>query len=263
VGGEADGPECSNRHSVKPATFLSVSKKLIATWIGQRVFVANEISVVPVSNNLGSYRLNMGTIENQLKHLLDVHTGERAVVKFLAANPGLLYHYFVNPRGHCQYVLTEVSLGGDYYMDAVVLNGYSGVWEGYFIEFEPVGDKVFNKDGTPTTRIKGAQKQIADWREYMKLNPAQFRRKLARLCQTKDLLNEPAPNVEPCTFSNHRLKDPESIMWENFWIISGRRRQLSPDVRRLMARQNTEADIFIGSYDGFLDVAKQMNERFG
>ncbi len=156
------------------------------------------------------------------------------------------------------YVLTEVSLGGDYYMDAVVLNGYSGAWEGFFIEFEPVGDKVFNKVGTPSARIKGAQKQIADWREYVRLNPTQFRRKLAKLCQTKDRLRAPEPDAEPCTLSNHRLKDPESVMWEHFWIISGRRRQLSSEVRRLMARQKEEVEIFIGSYDGFLDVAKKI-----
>ncbi|MGD0260039.1 MAG: Shedu anti-phage system protein SduA domain-containing protein [Verrucomicrobiota bacterium] len=199
----------------------------------------------------------MHTVANQLEQLLDTHKGERDVVRFLATHPWLLYHYFISRRGHCEYVLTEVSLGGDYYVDAVVLNGHSGAWEGYFIEFEPVGDKVFNKDGTPTPRIRSAQKQIADWREYMRLNPTQFRRKLAKLCQTKDLLHKPEPNDEPCTDSNHRLKDPESFMWEHFWIISGRRSQLSPDVRKLMARQKTEADIFIGSYDGFLDVAKK------
>jgi len=143
-------------------------------------------------------------------------------------------------------------------MDAVVLNGYSGAWEGNFIEFEPVADKVFNKDGTPTARIKGAMKQIADWREYMRLYPMPFRRKLARLCQTKDLLHDPEPNVDPCTYSNHRLKDPESIMWEHFWIISGRRSQLSSDVRRLMARQRTESEVILQSYDGFLDVAKEI-----
>jgi len=59
---------------------------------------------------------------------------------------------FRQPRGHCQYVLTEVSLGGDYYMDAVVLNGYSGAWEGFFVEFEPVADRVFNRWHTDRSR---------------------------------------------------------------------------------------------------------------
>jgi len=146
-------------------------------------------------------------------------------------------------------------------MDAVVLNGYSGAWEGYFIEFEPVADNVFNKDRTPTARTKGALKQIADWREYMRLNPTQFRRKLAKLCQTKDLLRESDPNIEPCTYSNHRLKDPESFMGDHFWIISGRRRNLSQAVRALMARQQTEARVFMSSYDGFLDLAKKFPDH--
>ena len=205
----------------------------------------------------------MPSIAQQLENLLDTEKGERKVVQFLAAHPELLYHYFVNPRGHCQYVLTEVSLGGDYYMDAVVLNGYSGAWEGYFIEFEPVADRVFNKDRTPTARTKDALKQIADWREYMRLNPTQFRRKLSKLCQTKDLLRETEPNVEPCTYSNHRLKDPEILMWDQFWIISGRRDLLSGGVRALMARQQTEAQVFMASYDGFLDLAKKFRDHEG
>jgi Domain of unknown function (DUF4263) len=203
----------------------------------------------------------MSPIAQRLKSLLDSETGERKVVQFLAKHPELLFDYFVSPRSHCQYVLTEVSLGGDYYMDAVVLNGYSGAWEGYFIEFEPVGDKVFNRDRTPTPRTKNALKQIADWREYMRLNPTQFRRKLAKRCQTNDLLREPEPDVEPCTYSNHPLKDPESIMWEHFWIISGRRNQLSRGVRALMARQQSETQVYMSSYDGFLDLAKKFYDH--
>jgi Domain of unknown function (DUF4263) len=198
------------------------------------------------------------TISQRLEHLLDTQMGERKVVQFLAQYPRLLCDYFVNPRGHCQYVLMEVSLGGDYYMDAVVLNGYSGAWEGYFVEFESVADKVFNRDRTPTAGTKAALKQIADWRQYMRLNLTQFRRKLAKLCQTKDLLGDRDPEFEPCTFSNHRLKDPESVMWEHFWIITGRRENLSQEVRTLMARQQTEARVFMGSYDGFLDLAKEI-----
>ena len=199
----------------------------------------------------------MPSTSQQLGHLLNFEKGERKVVQFLAKHPRLLYNYFVNPRGHSQYVLTEVSLGGDYYMDAVVLNGYSGAWEGYFVEFEPVADKVFNKDGTPTARSRKAFKQIADWREYMRLNPTQFRRKLAKLCQTKDLLKEPEPTVEPCTYSNHRLKDPESVMFEHFWVVSGRRNNLSHEVRAFMARQQKETGVFMASYDGFLDLSKR------
>jgi len=201
----------------------------------------------------------MSSIPRTLEMLLASEKGERNVVHFLGQHPQLLFHYFVNPRGHSQYVLTEVSLGGDYYMDAVVLNGYSGAWEGHFVEFEPIGDSVFNKDRTPSRRTKTALRQIADWREYMRLNPMQFRRKLAKLCQTRDLLREQQPNVELSTYSNHRLKDPETVMWEHFYIISGRRGRLSADVRTLMARQQTEARVFMTTYDGFLDLAKKVH----
>ena len=199
----------------------------------------------------------MLSLSKKLEKLLNDETGERKAVQFLAKHPQLLRDHFISTRGHCQYVLTEVSLAGDYYMDAVVLNGYSGAWEGYFIEFEPVADKVFNKDGTPTARTKKALKQIADWREYMRNYPDQFRRKLAEYCQTKDLLRPPEPDVEPCTLSNHRLSDHGSIMWENFWVISGRRDRLSKGVRALMARQKSESGVYMGSYDAFLDVAKK------
>lgn len=201
----------------------------------------------------------MTSTAQSLKHLLDTQNGERQVFQFLAKHPQVLCKYFVRQRGHCQYVLTEVSLGGEFYMDAVVLTGHSGAWDGYFIEFEPVADKVFNKDGTPSSRTKKAFKQIADWREHMRLNLVPFRRTLAKLCQTKDRLGEQNPKSEPCTDSNHRLRDPETVIWEQFWIISGRRGNLSQEVRRLMSRQQTESNVFMASYDGFLDLAKKIS----
>jgi len=203
----------------------------------------------------------MRTTNQSLKCLVDSQKGERNVVQFLAKHPQLLRDYFLKVTGHCQYVLTEVSLGGELKIDAVVLNGHSGSWEGYFVEFEPVANKVFNKDRTPTARTKEAIKQIADWRQYIRLNPTEFRRKLAKLCQTQDRLGQEDPKFEACTGSDHRLKDAETVMWEHFWIITGRRENLSQEVRGLMARQHTEMDIFMGSYDGFLDLAKAIPKQ--
>jgi hypothetical protein len=207
---------------------------------------------------LDLFKNAMTSIFQSLKHLLDTQKGERKVVQFLAQHPQLLCNYFVTLRGHCQYVLTEVSLGGEFYMDAVVLTGHSGAWDGYFIEFEPVADKVFNKDGTLSARTKKAFKQIADWREHMRLNLAPFRRTLAKLCQTKDRLGEKDSESEPCTESGHRLKDPETVIWEQFWIISGRRKNLSHEVRGLMARQQTESDVFMAR---FLDLAEKISKQ--
>jgi len=46
-------------------------------------------------------------------------------------------------------------------------------------------------------------------------------------------------------------------MWDHFWIISGRRANLSQEIRGFMARQRSESDVFMASYDGFLDLAKE------
>jgi len=58
----------------------------------------------------------MRSIAKQLNKLLANERGEREVAQFAQEPSGasLLYHYFVSLGGHCEYVLTEVSLGGDH-----------------------------------------------------------------------------------------------------------------------------------------------------
>ena len=62
----------------------------------------------------------MLSLSKKLEKLLNDETGERKAVQFFAKHPQLLRDHFISTRGHCQYVLTEVSLAGEYFIDAVV-----------------------------------------------------------------------------------------------------------------------------------------------
>ena len=115
---------------------------------------------------------------SEFENLLYSLEGEREISSFIKDRPQMLYWSFCRAGGHSRYLFKEFPLGAQYKVDYVILNSYSGVWEVMFIEFEPVDDPVFNKQGTPSKRFAGAIKQIDDWREYYDEHKAEIRSEL-------------------------------------------------------------------------------------
>ncbi|MEM7014203.1 MAG: Shedu anti-phage system protein SduA domain-containing protein, partial [Verrucomicrobiota bacterium] len=121
-----------------------------------------------------------------LTEILKANSDEQSVAMFLRDNPEIVWQAYYSVRGHEDFVLAEFPVGSQYRIDLVALTGYSGAWEGNFIELEPISDSLVLADGTYSKRIRGAISQIGDWREYMKIHPHQFRSDLSRWAMKKD-----------------------------------------------------------------------------
>lgn len=201
------------------------------------------------------------TLADQLQNALEESDGERSAAAFLKANPEIVRRCFYSVRGHCDYVLGEFPLGSQYKVDLTAITGASGSWESTFIELEPVRDKLVLKDGGYSERIRGAIKQIAEWREFISQRPNDFRTDLSRWARERDLLRRgELDDSDPCTLSGHRLSDVESYMTERFWIVSGRRSEITKKARGILNRMTRESNIFFASYDSFVDAAKVVDE---
>ena len=185
--------------------------------------------------------------------LLESTKGEREVSEHLRKCPQLLYWALCRGAGHDRYVFREFPLGNSYKADFVVLNSYSGVWEVFFIELEPVDSRFFTNAGIPADRLRGAVKQVDDWRRYFEENKAQVRADFVRWAKQRDLLGYSSGD-DPSNYSGNRLADPASYLDAKFKIIVGRRNALNPEEARWKAEFRNRHSVEVISYDRISDV---------
>lgn len=196
-------------------------------------------------------------LANTLEKILDKSGGERAAYHFLKKNPALVLWSFIRAGGHSQYILAEFPIGIRYRADFVILFEYSGGWEVYLIELEPVHDCVITKDGRPSKRLNSAISQVNDWAEYVETNRLQVKRDFSDWCVRHDLLGWDSPDDSPDDPPS--IKDPDSYVHFHYYVIIGRREAITKEKRRKMNQWRRTATISIGTYDRFLDVARNMD----
>jgi len=200
------------------------------------------------------------TIKNRLFEVLDQAKGEREIHAFLKEEPLLVWATFMNLGGHSDYVIPEFSLSGKYYADFVVMQSFSGGWNIAFIELEPVDEKPFNQDGSPSKRLRGAIKQINDWHDFEKEEGASLRSHLADAAKKYDTLY-PEHNLarEPWCVKM-KLRDPKTYLCCKYFIVMGRRSHFDEEfihVKAKFARHNNNLEI--STYDRFIEVAEKLN----
>lgn len=195
--------------------------------------------------------------ELEFEHLLDSAKGEHEIHSFLRQHPKLLAKIFI-PVDRNGYVLNKpkVSMGGKYEPDFILLESMSGAWIVHFIELEPVNEPLFSSTGHSGQRLKGAIKQIEDWKGYISnaVNELLFRQEISEVAKHKDLLN-------PCWIPRHvmcsagcALSDPQTTMFAEWHIIIGRRDEQSEEAISRKARMKEDRDINIRTYDCFFGL---------
>lgn len=195
----------------------------------------------------------------RFENLLATSTGEQEVTAFLRKYPRALYWTFCSPGGHDCYAFGEFPLGSQYKTDFILLNSYSGAWEAYFIELEPVDDPVFTKNRTPTKRVTTAIRQVDDWRDYVSRNLDYLRSEFVRWAKSRDLLAY-SSGLEPSNYSGDKLADPQTVILTNFIIIVGRSSRLTKEQRSLVGRVSNGHGCSIVTYDRILHLARN---RYG
>jgi hypothetical protein len=186
--------------------------------------------------------------------------GERLAARFLKKNPVLVLWSFVRTGGHSKYVLTEFPIGIKYRADFVVVFSYSGAWDVYLIELEPVKDPIITKAGLVSKRLNSAISQINDWAEYVERNRPQVQQDLSDWCMKHDLLGwHSTDDGPPSNYTSDYLKDPETFIHFHYYIIIGRRGTATAEKRRKMNQYQRSGSYMIGTYDRFLDVARNID----
>ena len=124
------------------------------------------------------------SLKDELTEVFNQMSGEREIHAYLKKQPWLILSTFMNAGGHLNYVLPEFSLAGKHFADFVVMQSFSGGWNIAFIELEPVDEKPFIKNGSPSKRLRGAIKQIDDWRTFQDCEKASLCSQITRLLCT-------------------------------------------------------------------------------
>lgn len=200
-------------------------------------------------------------LSEELEHILTTCKGERRVAKFLKKHPEIVFWTFLRLGGHLHYVVPEFQLGKHFRADFVLLQSDSGRWHIHLVELEPIVDPVYNKDGTPSKRLRHAQKQIADWRMYKDTELSSLRIQLAEAAKISGGLQMNLKSSEPSSFSGKRLRDPlTSIDW-NYHIVIGRRDLLSETAQTNRSRGLPYDRIEIVTYNRFLDYVRHWEKR--
>ena len=191
----------------------------------------------------------------RLEDILENGSGERGIARFFKEYPRPLYWTLCTASGHDRYMFSEFPLGSQYKCDLVVLNSYSGVWEVYFIELEPVDDPIFTKKGTPSLRASTAIRQVDDWREYVERNRDYVRSELVRWAKKFDILRY-SSREEPTNYSGDLLADTGTVILENYIVIIGRSSRATKEIRGLVGRYSKGHNCELITYDRVLHLAR-------
>lgn len=187
---------------------------------------------------------------------LESSDGERAIHAFLKRNPQLLVTAFNYGWNHI-FLVPEFQLGTTLRADFVLFGGYSGGWSVRFIELEPVGARLYLKNGTPSKALRLAMTQISDWREYIRVNEAHLRFELSRVMVSKNIYQ-----VRHRTISRYlekHMRDPQDSVEWHAHIVIGRRKNLTADEQRRRTRGHSFLDAEIATYDRLIDIAEKLD----
>lgn len=200
-------------------------------------------------------------LKNRLVKVLEQAKGEREIHAFLKEEPLLVWATFMNCGGHSDYVIPEFSLRGKYYADFVVMQSFSGGWNIAFIELEPVDEKPFNKDGSPSKRLRGAIKQIDDWHDFENDEGASLRSHLADAAQKYDTLYPERNLAREPRCVEMPLRDPKTYLCCKYFIVMGRRSHFDEELIHAKSKFARHHNAEILTYDRFTEVAEKLIQQ--
>jgi hypothetical protein len=206
---------------------------------------------------------NMKLIEVQLSNILNSKQGERAVHKFLKDHNQLVVMAF-NRAWNFYTCVPEFKLGDEFRSDFLILSSHSRNWHAIFIELKDFNTKLYNKDGSPTNLLRQAQRQINDWKEWVRINESYLRQRFASI-----LKKEEAPAIWPHTIPNNKkgyisgsseVADIKNCVDYYYHIVIGRSSTLTPEEREFRQKDSAWGGPEIATYDRLLTMARRVDK---
>jgi hypothetical protein len=205
---------------------------------------------------LDSFQRYVRWYKTALIRALERSDGERTIHAFLKRHPQLLVTAFNYGWNHI-FLVPEFQLGTTLRADFVLFGGYSGGWSVRFIELEPVGARLYLKNGTPSKELRLAMTQISDWREYIRVNESALRGELSRVMVSKNIYQIRHRTIS--RYLENHMRDPEDSVEWHAHIVIGRRENLTADEQRRRTRGHSFIDAEIATYDRLIDIAEKLD----
>ncbi|NQT89103.1 DUF4263 domain-containing protein [bacterium] len=200
----------------------------------------------------------MGDLERGITEILDTAVDERPLHAFLQENDILVRNPFAQAWNEIVCV-SEFRMGSEFRADFLVLSADSGRWHASFIELESPTARLYLKDGTPAKALRIAQRQIADWRDWMKRNEPYARQLFAEILARQHIPAQ-CSRADIHSLAQTEIVDPYTVLRLNFHIVIGRFASLSLDEQR---RRATSGDTWggpeIATYYRFIRVARKLD----
>ena len=201
----------------------------------------------------------MGSLERQLLRALNSGSGERKVHAFLKAHPYLISQAF-NLAWNFWRCITEFRMGTDHRCDFLLISASSCSWNTIFIELESPKSRLYLKDGTPAKSLRIAERQLKDWRSWVRINQDTLRRDLSKILRAERAGAQCSP-VDSHTKAYTEILDCHTVIHEYYHVVIGRRASLSPDEqRRRVMESQFRGGSDIATYDRLLDCARRSDE---
>jgi len=208
----------------------------------------------------------MKSFEKELLEILESNQGEREIHEFLKKHPVLVENAF-NCAWNFHICVPEFKLGADFRADFLILSAHSINWHAIFIELKDFKTKLYNINGTPTKSFQQAQKQIKNWKEWVRINEPYLRKSFSKILE-----KENAPPIWPIQIENYtkgyssgatEISDMKSYVAFYYHIVIGRSSTLSPEEREFRQKDTTWGGSEVATYDRFLEIARIIDKAKG
>jgi hypothetical protein len=197
-----------------------------------------------------------GTLESELREVLEEARDERDVHPTLRAHQLLLINAF-NPSWNFYQCFPEFRLGADFVSDYLIISADSGAWNAIFLEFESPQARIFTKRGTPSHQAAVGLRQLDDWERWLSQNAPLFRERISKLLERDKVPAQCSP-ADVHTLAHTELRDPRTVIHNEFILVIGRRRSLSQlDQERRGQFRSRHREI--ATYDRLIDAARRLD----
>lgn len=201
----------------------------------------------------------VGSLAQELRHVLDSAKGEREVHQFLKEHQSLVVDTFNRAWNHVE-CIPEFWLGSEFRCDFLILSADSCAWNVTFIELKSPLERLYLKHGTPSKHLRIAQKEIADVKDWFRTNQAYLRSCLANMLKKKDV---PAhcSHADSHADAFKEILDPQTFVRDSYYIVIGRRSSLTRDEQHRRAMTSNSSCNTVATYDRLLDTATRQVKR--
>ena len=199
-------------------------------------------------------------LSTQFQSLLDEPSStETDAMRFIKQYPMLMVKLF-NVSWNYYRVFTEFPLGTDYRADFMVLSADSGSWHAVFIELEGPNDRIYLKNGEPAKKLRGAQKQIDDWKKYFKSHHDSIKHEISkrleirRVCAQNKLLGSEG-------WAHDEILHPDVFIWDSYKIMLGQRSSFKDEPTDHMPAPGQGYTPVVSTYDRVVDYLRSRENN--